>query len=141
MECHTINDVIDLLSEYKVELIRKDNKIFFEFPDDEELDGKIGHGPTNEDIEKVNKYIEESPEKLDGNSEPHLKYRARYVVRSLISSGRFWRLTTVADHLGSYARWHCEFGKAKTTKKRDEPFTIHFDSDENAIKFYNKCIK
>ncbi len=142
--CRTFKDVLDLLSDFKVELIHEENKVFIEFPDDKELDGYKGNGPSSVDVDKVNehelRYGKDSFNKPALDGDHHLKLVSRTTIRSLISNGRFWRLTTVTDQLFCYFKWYSEFGLAKVTKKMKEPVTIHFDSQENAIKFFGMCI-
>jgi len=55
-------------------------------------------------------------------------------IANLLSSSEFWRKTTVAHWVGGWALEQKE--KVKTRKRRDEPFTIIFESHETAKEFY-----
>ena len=127
----TIQDVSELLADYQVSVLLTDeNTIEFEFPDTEEevKYREIG----NWRVENFSHIPESDP--------IHFSRKTRYVVRGLVESPRFWRLTTVADQLGRFAlgyknREETRYGTIKVRKKANENLKILFENMRFAKRF------
>ena len=134
-EAKTIADVRDLLREFEVVLSRNGSVVIVTWPSAEQ-DGMHGYGG------RLSAAIEDcistpwtgKPAPL-GCEDIAWKRHVRMGIMSLVDSGRFWRLTTTAHHLGSYFSFHSQFGKVKTRKKPGEPFRCEFETEAQAVAF------
>ncbi|MCD6436372.1 MAG: hypothetical protein J7L15_08330 [Clostridiales bacterium] len=125
----TIKDVVELCSDYEVQILLTDNNsIEFEFP------------LTNKEKDHKN-MREDNFSHIDTKDPIHFTRKTRYVVRSLIDSPRFWRVTTVADQIGRFClgyknREETRYGVIKSRKKAKENLKIIFENMKYAKKFF-----
>lgn len=124
----TISDVKELLGDYDVSLILHETFIFLVFPDMEKYQSRVkgSHVPANKP-DQGRQFTE----------------NVRCTLRSLTDSPQFWRVTTVADQIDRFARFHdgANHGIVKVTKTKSEPLTIIFDSTESANKFHTYMLE
>lgn len=137
----TLQDVSELLSDYEVELnLMDDYKIDFVFPSTQK--------------EKQHKeYIEENGEIRSDNfshipkDDPiYFRRKTVYTIRNLVSSPRFWRLTTVADQLSRFCICYQKnqeqpYGNIKVSKKKNENLCMVFENMDYANRFMNDLEK
>lgn len=132
---HTISDVIELLSDYGVEVLLTDDKIVeFVFPFSAEekkaikdnqrwVDGKYGHYKTTAD-----KNIRRNR-------------HTTYVIRSLVGNPRFRRLTTVATQLNNFRiannKSETKYSQVKVIKKLHGPLHMVFTKQIFAKRFFS----
>jgi hypothetical protein len=131
-EVRCVADVKNLLKAHEATLAQNGRKVIVAFPESEldNFDARKGGLQAYHVIDLADALEHAKPDKAKLISRTN-----RVGIRSLCSSGRFWRLTTCAHHLASYFRFHSEFGRVRTVKKAGEPFHIEFESDEYAAKF------
>ena len=132
----TLQDVAELLCDYEVEIqLRDDCKIDFVF----------SFNQKEKDFENYTK--ENGPDRTDNFShipekDPiHFRRKTIYTIRNLVSSPRFWRLTTVANQLGLFAlsyknRKETAYGSIQVRKNRhDKNLCMIFENMEFALLF------
>lgn len=133
----TLQDVSELLSDYGVELrLMNDCKIDFVFP-------------STQEEKQHREYIEENGEIRSDNfshipkDDPiYFRRKTVYTIRNLVSSPRFWRLTTVADQLGRFCIYYKKnqeqpYGNIKVRKKIGENLYMAFENMDYANRFMN----
>lgn len=131
-ECHTLTDLRDLLKDFNVLFTPKGNEIVVTWPDDEEHDAPIGDPWFSWYMLDQTPNPPKTTEEMfaPGIDPIYWKRLTRATIRTLVSSGRFWRLTTTAHHLCCFFHFQNHgFGIVKTIKKRDEDFRIVFENE------------
>ena len=134
----TIQDVSELLADYEVSVcLMDDNAIEFLFPETKK---------ETEYKETSNQYRIDNFSHIPKTDPIHFTRKTRYVVRGLVESPRFWRLTTVADQLGRFCLFNNKqdklpFGTIKARKKAKENFKLMFENLKYAKKFMKKLEK
>jgi len=134
----TIQDVAELLSDYNVEVCwRGGDKVEFDFPKTQE---------EKEATKKINRSMFDNFSCLPKDSYTHFVRKTRYVIRGLVSSPRFWRLTTVADQLGRFVLSYNKqdsrpYGIIKARKKANENLCIVFEDMSFVHKFFRDLKK
>lgn len=129
----TIQDVADLLSEYDVVVnLVEGDRVEFTFPPSEEEQEAI----DRRSLQGMDNFSHLS----DKISYTYLVRQTRHVIRGLVSSPRFWRLTTVADQLGRFVlisngQDDKPYGVMKSRKKAQENLCIIFEDMRFAQKF------
>jgi hypothetical protein len=128
-QAKTITDVADLIVDMKVKLeLVEGNAIYVQFPT----------------------LPDETPSRVDDSSYKDfpqgdaLRFtrQTRAVIRALVTP-RFSRLTTTADQIGCYFRFHegkTQYPNTKVIKRANEPLTIQFVDNKSCKRFW-KMIK
>jgi hypothetical protein len=127
----TIQDVAELCADYQVNVLLADNNtVEFTFPETEE--------ETNHKNERLEDFSH-----LGENDTSYFKRKARFAIRGLVESPRFWRLTTTADQIGSFCLGYKEtkYGKIRARKKLNENLKIVFENMKYATKFFKDLKK
>lgn len=137
----TLQDVAELLSDYEVEIqLMDDCKVDFVFP----------FTQKEKDFEKYTK--ENGPVRTDNFShlpkkDPvYFRRKTVYTIRNIVSSPRFWRLTTVADQLSRFCISYKNsqentYGTIKMRKQRNENLCMIFENMEYATLFIDDLAK
>jgi hypothetical protein len=126
----TMPDLAELFRDYDVKVDLTGNRIELTFPDRED------DLPTSPHV----------PEPLVGDGrldEPsgvNFARETRNVVRGLVNTPRFWRLTTVADQVHSFYLDGEKVGMVQILKKANQPLTIIFESEQRATEFYQRIL-
>jgi len=144
----TIEGVAELLSDYAVNIYLTENaSIELKFP----VTGEEEHyrditQPYREACYQINEGSKSTSNSKGWNSHYAKQRQIRHVIRSLAESPRFLRLTTVAHHMTTFKLINNEkenspYGKMKCRKTKDTPFTVIFESQEKAEKFFEDLEK
>ena len=131
---HTILDVAEMLSHYEVTVLLTDiSTVEFHFPRNQKESEKIQSNQSR--IDALYGNYKNSTDSIQRTRQ------TRYVVRSLVSNPRFWRLTTVASQLGNFRisnnrLENSKYGQINERKKRNSPLHIQFTEQKQAKRFF-----
>ena len=145
--CQTIIDLKQLLADFNVISELKNNIIEFTFPEED------GENHDHNDVDNLHTNATLSEEYLQQqllgdktftsdnsfNNDRNFHNTARHVVRNLVNSPRFKRLTTTAHHLHNFVITgdnKKQYGIIGAVKRKDKPLSLVFTGTHDAIVFY-----
>lgn len=130
-EAHTLDDLADLFADYAVVVQLTDGpEVYLQFPKAEGYAAKY-RARVRVDTHLADKFgTDYQPQDLA------FAHVTKSVLADLLASPEFWRQTTVAMVVDNWRHRQKEYGKIKGRKRANEPFTLIFESNDSARRFF-----